>query len=223
MTDSSDSPLTIVLSLLALISAIGTIRANYSGQRNQVYVFKSLTTVLIITIAALGLEPPSQSYKWTIVAGLVFSLAGDIFLMLPSDRFVAGLISFLIAHLLYILAFSTVGGLYASMWSLLPFLLFGALFMILMWRDLGSMRIPALIYALAIVIMAWQAYGNWQLTDQLPALLAFIGALLFVVSDSVLTLNRFKFSFQAAQAVILSTYFVAQWLIALSAGAVAWS
>lgn len=85
------------------------------------------------------------------------------------------------------------------------------------------MKIPAFIYALAILIMAWQSFGNWQLTDQLPALLAFIGALLFVVSDLVLTLNRFKFSFQAAQTIILSTYYAAQWLIALSAGAVAWS
>jgi uncharacterized membrane protein YhhN len=223
LIDSSDNTIVIVLSLLALISAIGTIRANYSRQLKQIYVFKPLTTVLIISIAVLGLEPPSLSYKLAIVAGLIFSLAGDIFLMLPSDRFVSALISFLIAHLLYIFAFSTVGGFYASIWSLLPFLLFGVSFMILMWPDLGSMKIPALIYALAIVIMAWQAFGNWHLTGQLPAFLAFIGALLFVISDSVLTLNRFKISFQLAQAIILSTYYAAQWLIALSAGAVAWS
>lgn len=223
MIDSSDNTVVIILSLLALFSAIGTIRANYSGQRKQVYVFKPLTTALIIIIAALGLEPPSLSYKWAIVAGLIFSVAGDIFLMLPSDQFVAALISFLIAHLLYILGFSTVGGIYTSIWSLTPFLLFGVLFMIFMWGDLGSLKIPALIYALAIVIMAWQAFGNWRLTDQLPALLAFIGALLFVASDSILTLNRFKFTFKMAQAVILSTYYAAQWLIALSAGAVAWS
>jgi uncharacterized membrane protein YhhN len=220
---TSDNIPIIILSLLALVSGIGTIWANYTRQLKQLYVFKPLTTVLIITIAILGLEPPSLSYKWAIVAGLILSLAGDIFLMLPSDRFISALISFLIAHLLYIFAFSTVGGFYASIWSLLPLLLFGLSFMIFIWRELGSMKIPASIYALAIMIMAWQAFGNWQLTDQLPAFLAFIGALLFVVSDSVLTLNRFKISFQSAQAFILSTYYTAQWLIALSAGAVAWS
>jgi len=50
------------------------------------------------------------------------------------------------------------------------------------------------------------------------ALLAFLGAVLFVVSDSALAVNRFRGGYDGAQALILSTYFAAQWLMARSVG-----
>jgi uncharacterized membrane protein YhhN len=94
-----------IMSLLVLLSASLHIRAEYSGPRWQVYVFKPLTTTLIIILALMATEPVSPFYQAMIVIGLVFSLGGDIFLMLPSDRFIGGLVSFLIAHLFYIVAF----------------------------------------------------------------------------------------------------------------------
>jgi len=73
-----------------------------------------------------------------------------------------------------------------------------------------------LIYMLVILIMAWRALEQqFQMPGQ-KSLLALMGALLFVVSDSALALNRFRRPFAAAQLVILSTYYTAQWLIALS-------
>ena len=64
--------------------------------------------------------------------------------------------------------------------------------------------------------MGWRAYEGWVQTGQGAALLAFFGALLFIVSDSVLAINRFRGDFEIARALSLSTYFAAQWLIALS-------
>lgn len=206
----------VLLTLLILVSAGLHLRAEYLGPVNQIYFFKPLTTSLIILLAVTRSNPPSNFYKYAIVVGLLFSLAGDIFLMLPSDRFLFGLISFLLAHLVYIVAFSSIGGFYRDLWALLPFLLFGVLLMVFLWPGLGQMAIPALIYMLVILAMAWQALGQWRQTGETRALLAFIGALFFVISDSVLAINRFRQPFEAGRFVTLSTYYLAQWLIAMS-------
>src|SRR5262245_57831070 len=66
------------------------------------YIFKPTTTILILFVA---LSAPSSKCKILIVIGIVFSLAGDILLMLPSDQFLIGLICFLITHIFYIVAF----------------------------------------------------------------------------------------------------------------------
>jgi uncharacterized membrane protein YhhN len=209
-----------VLSPLVLVSSILAIRSDLGGETNLHYVTKPLTMVLIIAIARLGAEPPSIRYRRLVVAGLLFSLGGDVLLMLPGDYFLYGLSSFLVAQIFYILAFSSVGGFYRSWWAAALFALFGLGVMWLLWPNLGPMRLPALAYVVAILVMAWQAMGQWRQTGRSRALLAFVGALFFVLSDTALALNRFGFSFEAAPLVVLSTYFSAQWLIALSTGAV---
>jgi len=92
--------LTAILTLLAILSASLHIRAEYYGPRYHVYLFKPLTMVFILLIVVQAGWPDFSLHKVAILAGLVCSLAGDVFLMLPSDRFVAGLVSFLLAHLL---------------------------------------------------------------------------------------------------------------------------
>ena len=67
-----------------------------------------------------------------------------------------------------------------------------------------------------ILVMAWQAWERWGHTGQHLALIASLGAVLFVVSDAILALNRFRAQFKAARLLNLTTYFAAQWLIALS-------
>jgi uncharacterized membrane protein YhhN len=64
--------------------------------------------------------------------------------------------------------------------------------------------------------MGWQAAEMYLTGTTDGTLVALVGAGLFVVSDSVLATNRFVRPFHAAQAAVLSTYFAAQWMIALS-------
>jgi uncharacterized membrane protein YhhN len=161
--------------------------------------------------------PDFSSYKVAIVAGLLFSLAGDVFLMLPSDRFIAGLVSFLVAHLFYIAAFTSGTG-FGLSWRALPCALYGLLIFSILAPHLGKMKLPVAVYMVVILVMAWQAWERWGQTGQSTALLAFLGAVLFVVSDSALAVNRFRGQYASAQALILSTYFAAQWLIARSVG-----
>ncbi|MGC9356411.1 MAG: lysoplasmalogenase [Anaerolineae bacterium] len=206
----------IILSFMALITGGLEIRATYKGLQDQVYFFKPFTTYLMLLIALQTQEPPTTFYKYAIAAGLLFSIAGDILLMMPDDRFIEGLVSFLTAHLCYIVAFS-VGIRFGTAWvGLLILGTYGAVVYSLLAPRLGKMKVPVIIYLLIILIMAWRATGRWVETGTQGALLALAGAALFVISDSALAFRRFKGRYRTADLLVMSTYYAAQWLIALS-------
>lgn len=207
-----------ILSVFALISGALHIRAEYFGPQKQIYIFKPLTMVWIILIALLIDHPISDFYKIMILIGLLFSITGDILLMLPSDKFVPGLVSFLVAHLFYIIAFAVEGDYPIVLWLAIPLLIFGGGMLAILFPSLGEMKIPVMAYMLIILTMGWVAIGRWLDTEEAGSLLAAVGATLFMTSDSLLAYNRFKQPFRLAQLFILGTYFSAQWLIALSIG-----
>ena len=206
------------LAALAALAAVLATRAHYldADRRWQIYLFKPLATLLILALA-LSLTPARPEYQWAIAAGLLFSTAGDVFLMLPQDRFVAGLASFLVAHLCYVWAFSIGVPFGAAPLGWLPFILAGAAVLVAIWPGLKpALRAPVAVYVIVIVAMAGQAAGRWHALGSGIALAGAIGAGFFVVSDSVLALDRFRQRFRAARAVTLATYWTAQLLIALS-------
>jgi uncharacterized membrane protein YhhN len=203
-------------SLVAAVSGALHIRAEYRGPRSQTYLFKPLTTTALIALAWLAPGASADSYRELIVLGLVFSLAGDVFLMLPSDRFLPGLASFLVAHLLYIAAFCQLDGFQLSVPALAPFALVSALLVRMLWPHLGELKVPVLVYVAVIATMGWQAATQYLSAGETWALYALVGAVLFTISDAALALDRFRASFAAAPATILGSYYLAQWLIALS-------
>lgn len=94
------------MSPVIAVSAALAIYGDFRGPRELHYVCKPTTTFLILVMTTLQ-QPnlgTSASYQWLIGSGLVMSLAGDVLLMLPKDKFIQGLGSFLLAHLLYIVA-----------------------------------------------------------------------------------------------------------------------
>jgi uncharacterized membrane protein YhhN len=207
-----------VLIASILFVAVLAIRACYldADRRWQVYVFKPLATLLVL---ALALSQPAAlpAYRWAVAGGLVFSTAGDIFLMLPRDRFVAGLASFLIAHLFYIFAFSIEVPFGAAPLLWLPFSLAGGVVVAVVWAGLKSaLRGAVIAYVVVIAAMAGQAFGRWHALGGEAALAGALGAALFVISDSALAINRFRAPFHAERALTLGSYWMAQTLIALS-------
>lgn len=210
----------LVLSLAVAASAFLTIRAKYRGEdgKTQEYIFKPLTTVLIIGVAVASPDPESALYQNLIVTGLVASLIGDVALMLPDERwFLYGLLSFLGAHLLYIAAFNLTRDSNAAWYYIVPFVVYALVFLVWLWPHLGPMRAPVILYMAVIMIMAWQAANRWLAYREADeTLLALTGAYLFVASDSVLAVERFRGTWRSAPFWVLSTYYAAQWLIALS-------
>ncbi len=211
--------LAMLLAGLAAFTGLLHVRAEYRGPRWRVYLFKPLTVVLIL-LMVLTAEPASARYRAAIVVGLVCSLSGDVFLMLPDDRFLPGVASFLLAHLAYLVAFTTGVAFGAAPLLLLPWAAVGAVMLAVLWHGLGSMRVPVVVYLVVIVVMAWQAVSRASALGTASTLLAAAGATLFVLSDASLAVNRFRRPFHSAQAVILPTYYAAQLLIAGSVVAV---
>jgi uncharacterized membrane protein YhhN len=207
---------TVALSILAAAAAVLHIHAAYWGPPWHSYVFKPLATVLILIIAVLPCRTAVPLYRRWVVAGLVFSLAGDIILMLPFNLFLHGLASFLFAHLFYIAAFRSGTRTVLSPWPALPFLAYGLVIFGLLIPWLGNLRFAVAVYMLVILTMAWQALARWLQKRDKAALLACFGALLFVVSDTLLAFDHFKGRFQSSVLLYMGTYYAAQWLISLS-------
>ncbi|MEL6114718.1 MULTISPECIES: lysoplasmalogenase [Photobacterium] len=200
--------------LAVSFSALLHINAAYRGPQWQFYLFKPLTIVLLLaTILQFG---QSDGYQQWIIAGLLCSVAGDIFLMLPKDKFVPGLTSFLLAHIVYSLAFwNELSG--SIVWWL-PALLMGAgiIVYLLLLPSLGRLALPVGVYIGVILQMTWAAGEYWLTTRTGAGLAAFAGALVFLVSDTLLALDRFRGHFRAATGSIMTTYYLAQSLLVVS-------
>ena len=204
-----------LLILAALLSAGVVFRSEQLGSKGLLYVAKPLTVISIGLIAVLAWPIVHPVYRQLIVLGLAASLVGDVFLMLPKDRFLPGLVAFLLAHLFYVTAFATrLEGF--SVLAFLPYVVALLFVTKLLWPHLGRLKIPVIIYSATIAAMAGTAFGVAMEVGTLTAWCGAAGGALFVISDAALAFNRFIGRFGGAQYVILGTYFIAQTLIALS-------
>jgi uncharacterized membrane protein YhhN len=206
----------IILSIFILISACLHIYYEINYSLKRIYIFKSLSISLIIALA-FSLGNLNNQYQLLIITGLIFSLFGDIFLI-SENRFIAGLISFLIAHLFYISAFVLNTGVDASLYlpSIIPFLIFAVIILKLINGRLGQLKIPVIFYLLVIVSMGWQSLNQLIAIPNIYSVCALIGAIFFTASDSMIAIDKFKGKLKHARLLIMSTYYVGQWLIALS-------
>lgn len=208
-------------------------RARPATGRNLrwVAVWKPLSTILVILVAALSFTlrgPRDGIYTAFIIAGLLFSLVGDVLLIFPSSRaFMAGLAAFLCAHLVYIAAFihlqtSRELGSNPAAEALAAMVL--AAIVAVLYRylrpKLGKMRLPVMAYMAVISVMVHRALALafvYQGAPMMPILIA-AGALLFYLSDAILAIDRFKLDGQMPHGRLwnLSSYYAGQLLLALS-------
>lgn len=161
-----------------------------------------------------GLKGPFIPAAW----GLLFSTGGDILLMLEKNEgplfFYLGLGSFLIAQLFYIRAFLLLGPIrIPRAWGLL-YALYYLVFIGLLYAAMDPpLLIAVILYGLTLTAMAW---NSWRTSggSSLVSNLAVTGAMLFVASDSLLAINRFSSPITSAGLWIMTTYILAQYLIA---------
>ena len=206
-----------LLTIGALISSLVYIATLKSDGDGLHYVLKPLTTLLIAGIALAIPTPISSLYRWLVIAGLLCSLAGDVFLMLRGDRyFIFGLASFLVAHLFYIAAYRSRGDFGLTWWLGLLYLAYAATLLYLLWPHIGDVRIAVVVYAAVLMVMGWQAAEMWLTWRDWSALAAMLGAVLFLLSDSTLALNKFRAPVNQSSVIVMSTYWAAQLLIAWS-------
>ena len=202
--------------LIIFVSAFLSIHGRYIEKRTIHYIFKPLTTILIIVYALRIALPNIMDYGYLILAGLLFSLVGDIFLMLPQNKFIEGLVSFLIAHVLFLIGFVSIGGVNFSYYIFLPYIFVGSFLYYFLFPGLKNYKISVLLYLLIIFIMSWQAFECYRVVNSVKTLYALIGTFFFIFSDFIIALNKFRYQFKSSQILILSTYYVSLVLIATS-------
>jgi uncharacterized membrane protein YhhN len=205
----------LIFIILTVLSAILAIYGKYSKLKSIHYFFKPLTMALIISLAAVRSSPFNLTYKYLILSALIFSLIGDFFLMLPRGKFIQGMLAFLIAHILYILAFTQNVENYYLLMLVLVFIYASVIYFSL-YKKLNKLRLPVLLYVMAISIMGWLAVNRYLNFHSPKSLLVLMGGLLFLLSDSTWAVNKFRKQFWSAEIIILGTYFSAQLLLALS-------
>lgn len=210
--------ITTVLAAAAGLSAVLAIAAEWEERRHPAfYLLKPLTTALILALVAQLPHAAGAAYRQWVLVALALSLMGDICLMFKGDLwFAAGLGSFLVAHLFFILAF--VGGLapgWPPAWTTL-LLLYGLALGAWLLPRAGALRIPVAVYCLVLLGMALGAALRLRQLGGQAAGLAVAGSLVFVLSDSLLAIRQFGGPYRGAQALILSSYWAAIGLIAAS-------
>ena len=138
------------------------IRAEILKERKHIYILKPISTMMVIAVALLSFLEPANTPAYTagILVGLLLSLGGDVALMFPDNRkaFTVGLGLFLMAHIAYTVVFLMVGRFSgADVLSAVLLLIAGVGFYTLIKPNLGTMRIPVIVYIVVISVMVNRA------------------------------------------------------------------
>lgn len=200
--------MTHIFAIAAVVSAVLAIAADWNERRHpSFYLLKPLTTLFILLLAAQA--APGELRNLMLFA-LALSMLGDICLMFAGNAwFMGGLSSFLLAHLAFIPALlHGVAAPALPWWSVLLVVVAIGYFVWLLPKT-GPLKIAVVIYAAVLVAMALAAVARWQALPGTASNWALLGALLFLLSDSSLSVRQFNGRYPGAQALILSTYWAA--------------
>ena len=198
--------------------------AVYTGNETVRYGSKSMLMPLLIGLFAFSTKGlPSSLKKWIVLA-LTFSWLGDVFLLFEGSDdlyFLAGLVAFLVAHVWYLILFKRITKLHGVQVKFLPIIIgiiyyFGFMY-VLKPSTLGSFEWPVRIYGAVLLLMFMAALHMAYISKPACALLVIAGASLFVISDSLLAMNKFYKQFEYAGIAVMLTYGTAQLLITLGA------
>lgn len=161
----------------------------------------------------------SKSTKRITLLALGFSVLGDILLMFVDQSphfFTVGLVAFLLAHIMYILVFLKHRNKQKPVFGFVILLLVYASGLFYLLKDgLGEMLIPVIVYMIVILSMATTAFMRKGIVKHMSYNLVFIGAIFFMISDSILALNKFYQPIPFSNISIMLTYALAQFLIVL--------
>ncbi|MDG4716236.1 lysoplasmalogenase [Winogradskyella marincola] len=183
------------------------------------YIAKPAIVISLIFLFIKTSEGVSKSIKRITLLALVFSLLGDILLMFVEQSphfFTIGLVAFLTAHIMYILAFLKHRNKQKPFIGFIVFLLIYASGLFYLLKDgLGAMLIPVIVYMIVILSMATTAFLRKDMVNNLSYNLVFSGAIFFMISDSILALNKFYEPLPFSNISIMLTYALAQFLIVI--------
>ncbi|WP_299334029.1 lysoplasmalogenase [uncultured Psychroserpens sp.] len=216
MLSKSDKIFSIIFSSIVIIELIFGSNSSYEQFH---YISKPAIVVSLLIFFWMNSNALHAKLRRLIAMALTFSLFGDLLLMFVSTSqtyFLLGLVSFLIAHVIYVIAFLKDRNSNLKPYVFIIVLLIYASGLFYLLKDgLNDMLIPVIIYMIVILSMATSAFLRCKMVSKVSYLLVFTGAILFMLSDSILALNKFYQPLAYANVSIMLTYALAQFLIVL--------
>lgn len=182
---------------------------------------KPLIVVVLLVWLYLSTNLKGRFHK-RIFTGLIFAWIGDILLMFQNDQpgfFIYGLIAFVACHIFYIRAFTLDHKSNPNhktpyfLWVVGAFAIYCSGLFFYLQPKLGAMQFPVLMYAIIISVVAIMAVNRYGKVNIFSFKLILFGALFFLLSDSVLAVNKFAQPIPQSGALIMATYMIAQYLI----------
>ncbi|MBU7016098.1 MAG: lysoplasmalogenase [Theionarchaea archaeon] len=212
-----DTRMQIFTKFLVFVS-LAAVVIFFVGVSKDSFVLRMISKPLpVLCIAVWVYRGKKGRYNAFICGGLLLSVLGDIFLEWGDHTFLAGVLAFLFAQVLYIGAFINrsrdIKPLYA-----LPFAVWGCIIYALLFGNLDGMAIPVGLYIVIICIMMWRATAQVGTGDASrgDTLAGAAGAVSFGLSDSLLALNRWYMPMPEARYLIITLYWLGQLGIGLS-------
>lgn len=212
------TPLWIVL----LIAVIDWLAVAYNWRTAR---FLTKPGVLLVLLIWMGMSAGTGYPVYFFLIGLAFSIVGDVILLLPARWLIAGLVAFLFGYGSYILGFNYRNFPLNLATPFLAVLVFLPASQLYRWisaglagRDNERLRIPFLVFTLVISLMVLSALltlvqPEWRWLT-IPSWLVSAGAILLMVSDSLLALGRFSSSLAHGDLLVIALYHLGQILIA---------
>jgi uncharacterized membrane protein YhhN len=204
--------------LLFLIAAIAEIASQLVDWPMVHWAAKPLLLIFLAAYYRQSVQSPNRFF----FLALAFCWVGDVFLLfdhLNAIYFMAGLGSFLVAHLLFIFAYrqlrfagAGLNGPQRARFSF-PIILAGTGLVTVLYSRLGDLRIPVMIYSLALTLMVLNSIFRSGRTSAKSFWLVFFGAVFFMLSDSLLAINKFYQPIDYAGAWVITTYIMAVFFI----------
>ena len=189
----------------------------YLDQSQLRWLTKPLLMPLLMIGFYIATVKRNGIFFFLILTALLFSWGGDVLLQMEG-MFIPGLVSFLLAHVCYIIYLTKTGKSKQGLVQLkpiivLPVLLYVLLFLWLLLPYLAALKIPVTVYGITIGTMLLLALNTKHKLQNKTTSLFITGALLFVISDSMLAVNLFAYKHVALSLAVMITYTAAQYSI----------
>lgn len=207
---------------LFVLASLGTLVIEFTSEDILYLICKP--SIMIMLGLHYVVNRQDQVFSKSLLLAIIFSCVGDTLLMFDGTYeafFMYGLGAFLVAHIFYILAYrqhqssdtsNELQGLQKIRYAF-PIILAGTGLVVILYGRLHALKIPVVIYAIVLTAMVLAALFRFGKTSSSSFARVFGGAILFMISDSLIAINRFLEPLPKAGLWIMITYVAAQYLI----------
>lgn len=184
-------------------------------------IFKPLIVISLLVYLFIESGHKGKAVNYAI-SGLLLSLLGDVLLIFQEEHtlfFIGGLVSFLLAHVSYVLYYlrssetTAVKKIKNKTVYISFMIIYGIVMYAVLYNNLGELAAPVFVYTSILISMNIFAINRYGKVNDTSFKLILIGAIIFAISDSLLAFNKFFIPIPLAGVWILSTYATAQYFI----------